>query len=52
MKEWFQPHTLVELSGFIVTGLGFAWKLADRLARLETKVDLLLEGRELLKVRK
>ena len=65
MSEWFQrnTHALVELGGFIITGLAFALKLSherhsdairlhERLTAIETKLDLLMDGRELLRVKR
>lgn len=50
--SWFEPHSVVEVAGFVITALTFAWNFSARLTRMETKLDLLMSGRELLKVRK
>lgn len=51
MNEWLQLHSLVEIAGFIISGFAFAGSISARLTKLETKIDLLMEGRELVKVR-
>lgn len=45
------PQTVVDLGGVLIMVLTFGWYLSGRLSSIETKVNLLMDGRELVKVR-
>lgn len=52
MSEWLQPHSVVEILSFLVIVVTAAMRGEARLTKLETKIDLLMQGFTLSAIQK
>lgn len=49
MNDW--THAIEGLAGAAISCLMFVWYISARLTRIETLLELLMDGRELVKIR-